>query len=544
MAARRIRQQPLCRRQPLPILRSALLIVLTLVCALQADAARPTEAMSERNRGGAAVPAQPLVGRLELLWGDPTGETSGENKSSGHAEHLFRVTLVDDGGGRHPLDPGQALRAAEDLYALFGKRVAVSTAPAIAKRGGASAARIIDAIVPVADLSPSKAGAFPTKIGGATVWVTLLCKFSDIATEPQTQNFFQSQYGSAAGQLGHYWQEVSHGQINLAGSFATNWATLPQPRSFYVPRDPITNRDQADLGKLFDDCVALHNPNVRFSANGGVQGMNLMFNGDLGGFAWGGGRCLRLEGINKCWSTTWNPPWSFNNMSILVHEMGHGYGLPHANNSDNDSDTYDNPWDVMSDASNNSVSNTIYGTLPKHISIYSRDRLGWVATARKLMIAPGTGVQSITIDRASLIGSSNVQMLILDDPTKSSRYYTIEVRTRTGDYENRLAGDAVIIHEVQTGRVSPAWSQDADNPPADSANNEGSMFKVGETWISPDYAFRVKIDAATAEGFVVTVRPAPRAVRAPVVETAPAAASPREPVAPKRPLLRGGGSRR
>jgi hypothetical protein len=36
------------------------------------------------------------------------------------------------------------------------------------------------------------------------------------------------------------------------------------------------------------------------------------------------------------------------------------------------------------------------------------------------------------------------------------------------------------------------------------------------------------------------VRPAPRAVRAPEAANAPAVASPREPVAPKRRPLRGG----
>jgi hypothetical protein len=58
-----------------------------------------------------------------------------------------------------------------------------------------------------------------------------------------------------------------------------------------------------------------------------------------------------------------------------------------------------------------------------------------------------------------------------------------------------------------TGRSEPAWSQDADVPPADIANNEGSMFKVGETWISPDYAFRVTVQSQISEGFVVTMRP-------------------------------------
>jgi M6 family metalloprotease-like protein len=524
-------------------LHTALLIASTLACGLPADAARRPDTIPERNAAGRDA-SPPMIGRLEMVWGDPgpAAKAAGD-QSVGDTATEFRVTLVDDTGGRHPLDPDQALRAAEDLYALFGKRVAVSMVPSVAKRGGAGE-RIIDAIVPVADLSPSKAAGVPSKIAGVTIWATLMCKFADVATEQKPQSFFQSQYGAAAGQLDHFWREVSYGQINLAGSAAYGWATLPQPRSYYITRDEAANKDKVDLTKLFQDCVAVHDASVDFSVNGGLQGVNMMFNGDLDGAAWGGGRCATLDGVNKCWSMTWNPPWSFNNLAPLSHEMGHAYGLPHANNSDDDSDTYDNPWDVMSDAWNNGVSNGTYGTLPKHINIYSRNRLGWVAAARKRTITAGSGARSVRLDRASLSGSVNTQMLTLNYPDQSTRYYTVEVRKRTGSYENRLAGDAVIIHEVQTGRASPAWSQDADRPPANRANNEGSMFKVGETWISPDYAFRVKIDAATAEGFVVTVRPAPRAVRAPVVETAPAAASPREPVAPKRPLLRGGGSRR
>lgn len=494
----------------------SVLVLFALVCGAQADARRG-DALSERERplrDAASADALPalMVGRLEMQWGD-AGEAA---KAAGAPHTLFDVTLVEEDGTRRALDPAQALRSAEDLYALYGKRVAVSTAAA-AKGGPRGArtnargdARVIDAIVPVGDLVGAKSAEFPAKIAGVTTWVTLLCKFGDIATEQKTQSFFQSQYGSAIGQLDHYWQEVSYGQINLAGSIATAWATLPQPRSFYVTRDAATNKDKADLGKLFTDCVAAHDANVNFAANGGVQGVNMMFNGDLDGFAWGGSRCAALDGINKCWSTTWNPPWSFNNLAPLSHEMGHAYGLPHANNSDSDSDPYDNPWDVMSDAWNNGVSNGTYGTLPKHINIYSRNRLGWVATARKRTITAGAGAESITIDRASLPGSNNVQMLILNYPNQSSRYYTVEVRKRTGNYENRLAGDAVIIHSVDTSRREPAWSIDADTPPANRANNEGSMFKVGESWTSPDLMFRVSVQSATADGFVLRVRPGPR----------------------------------
>ena len=509
-------------------------IVFALCCAAQSAAGSRGAILAGRaapDRGPVAAPAL-LVGRLELVWGDadPAPKAAG-------AAPQFRATLVDDAGARHALDPDQALRAAGDLHALFGKRVAVSLAPAAAKR--AAAAPVIDALVPVGDLLPAKAAEVPSKITGTTVWVTLMCKFSDIATEQKTRAFFQGQYGTAAGQLGHYWQEVSYNQVNLAGSDAYGWATLPQPRDYYVTKD-ANGKDKADLGKLFTDCVAAHDADVNFAVNGGVQGVNMMFNGDLDGYAWGGSRCATLDGVNKCWSTTWNPPWSFGNLAPLCHEMGHGYGLPHANNSDADSDPYDNPWDVMSDAWNNAVPNATYGTLPKHIGQYSRNRLGWVATARKRTINAGSGATSLALDRASLAGSSNVQMLVLGYPDQSTRYYVVEVRKRVGNYENRLAGDAVIIHSVDTSRGEPAWSVDADTPPANRANNEGSMFKVGEMWTSPDFAFRVTVDAATAEGFVVSVRRPPRkvpTVQAPVPVDAGAAPA-------HRPRPRGAADRR
>src|SRR3546814_768978 len=115
----------------------------------------------------------------------------------------------------------------------------------------------------------------------------------------------------------------------------------------------------------------------------------MMFNGDLDGYAWGGGACAVLDGTRRCPRTTWNPPWAFTNLAPLAHEMGHGYGLPHSDNSDGDDDTYDNPWDVMSDAWSNAMYNVNFGALPKHINMAQRDRLGWVAAARQLVIPAG-----------------------------------------------------------------------------------------------------------------------------------------------------------
>src|SRR3546814_11752475 len=44
-------------------------------------------------------------------------------------------------------------------------------------------------------------------------------------------------------------------------------------------------------------------------------------------------------------------------------------------------------------------------------------------------------------------------------------------------------------------------------PPADVSNNEGSMFKPGEAWQSPDRSRWIRVDAMTETGFTVTIGP-------------------------------------
>jgi hypothetical protein len=211
-------------------LQPLLILALVLFFGTQADAARRGEigqrAPDQRAPGQRAP--ELLLGRLEMVWGD-------SGPDAPQAATRLRVTVVDDAGRRHGLDPDQALRAADDLHALFGKRVAVA-------RVASGAGSRVDAIVPIGDLVATKAAEFPTKIAGATRWITLMCRFPDIAGASRDLAYFQSIYGTAPTQLGHYWDEVSYGKISLTGSSAHDWKTLPQPRSVYVPIDPATIR--------------------------------------------------------------------------------------------------------------------------------------------------------------------------------------------------------------------------------------------------------------------------------------------------------------
>ena len=453
-----------------------------------------------------------VQGTLQLRWGDaraaPTGRAS--------VPALTEAWLERAPGVRSPLDVAEAQRAAGDLAALSNRHVAVS----YVSRNGVGTALAIETIVPVGQLPrralAQEAGgriAMAAPVSGGSRWVTLMCRFSDVMTEPKSRAFFQAQYGDAPGQLGHYWSEVSYGAINLAGSTAYGWYALPAPRAAYIA--DVVGRPRADLSRLFSDCTAQAEADVDFR---NVQGINLVFNGELDGRAWGGGACGLLEGVQACTRATWSPPWASDNVASLAHEMGHGYGLPHSDNSDGDTDTHDNPWDLMSDAWRRAASDPVLGLLPKHLNMQQRDRLGWVAPARKRVVqADNETVHEIVLDAGSVLASAHVQLVVLAGAAQPDPYqtvsYTLEARRRSGTYESHLAGDAVIVHRVAGNGV--AYSIDTDTPPADLADNEGSMLRVGEHWSTPDGRHWVSVVASTSAGFHLRVGPRPRVMSTP-----------------------------
>jgi len=431
----------------------------------------------------AALPiaAAPVSGTLEMRWGDPP-------PGSAQAAR-FEVGVVDADGRRHAIDADSALRASGDLFRQIGRPVTVTVAEDGLRDGRLRA----ETIMPYGPVLPAGG------VTGSRPWATLLCRFADVPAEPNPPSYFETLMSDAQGRLDHYWQTVSYGKVDIAGSAVYGWFTLPHPRSHYIP-----DGESADLLALFQDCTGVADATVDFS---NFVGINTMYNADLDCCAWGGSLWAALDGPARSWYVTWEPPWGYANQAPLAHEMGHGFGLPHANNSDRDGDPYDNPWDVMSGAWYNVTFDSTFGWQPQHIGIWSRDHLGWVDPERQLVIDSIGVHEGIVLDRASLADSSDVQMIKVTIPgAPASRHYLIEARVRTPLYEGALAGDAVIITEVDGTRVEPAWSVDADVPPADVSNNAGSMFVVGESWTAPDDAMQVDVVGRTDEGFVLNVR--------------------------------------
>ncbi|MFZ5878904.1 MAG: S-layer homology domain-containing protein [Chloroflexota bacterium] len=349
----------------------------------------------------------------------------------------------------------------------------------------------VTAIAPAQGLA--NRAAEPKAVTGSHPWISIMCKFSDYSTEPKNLTYFQNMYSSSSPGLDHYWREVSFNNANVSGSGAVGWYTLPQPRSYYVYNNAL------DFGRAATDCTTAADAAVNFA---NYDGINLMFNYELDGYAWGGTWYLTLDGISKYWNMTWEPPWGYASITVMSHEMGHGFGLPHSSGAYGQ--TYDNRWDVMSDTWTDCANSTdpTYGCLGQHTISYHKDILGWIASGEKYIPPSGGGTNTITLEQLAQPQTSNYKMAQISIGGSSTHFYTVEVRRKVG-YDVKLPGQAVIIHEVDTTRVRPAYVLDPDNN--GNTGDAGAMWVVGETFTDSTNGISVSILAATSTGFQVSI---------------------------------------
>ncbi len=142
------------------------------------------------------------TGWLNILWGDGPPE-------SGLAAHQ-RVMLASENGDVTELEIGGVL--ARGAHRWHGQQVE------------AVVERFTDGSLPrvrsLRSLTPNNNVERRGGVSGSQPWVSILCKFSDIAAEPEDLAFFQGMYGNSSGQLDHYWRELSYDAITTKTSSA------------------------------------------------------------------------------------------------------------------------------------------------------------------------------------------------------------------------------------------------------------------------------------------------------------------------------------
>lgn len=401
-----------------------------------------------------------VSGTFTVIWGDPAPESAVDVP-------LPVYTITGNNGQSTRLAITETtLRAVGGIMAINWKQITATGRFAVPVESTASPngrqtlfeveSLHLPAQIPDNQALPG-ATAFGAAVNGSQPWISILCKFADVSDEPESLTYFQDMYASTYPGLDHYWREVSYNTVNVVGSGAVGWYTLPKPRSYYVY--DIDGDDSLDLNheRASNDCTAVADNDVYFPD---YVGINLMFNDDLDGFAWGGGDYLTLDGASRIWRVTWEPPWGYGHIGVIYHEMGHGFGLPHS--SGDYGKTYDNVWDVMSAhwPYCHLTDDPVYGCLGQHTISYHKDKLGWIPAALKHRASPNQQ-DTITLERLALPQTGNYLMIEIPIGGSTTHFYTVEVRHLAG-YDQMLPGEAVIIHEVDTTRSRPAHVIDID----------------------------------------------------------------------------------
>jgi M6 family metalloprotease-like protein len=336
----------------------------------------------------------------------------------------------------------------------------------------------------------------PEGVFGHQPWVSILCKFLDYSDEPKDLVYFQGMYSDTYPGLDHYWREQSFDLVDLIGSGAFGWYVLPYPRSHYVPPSGYM-----DWGAAAQDCTAAADAYVDFSP---FVGINLMFNADLDGYAWGGSWYLCLDGVCQQWRMTWEPPWGYGNIGVIAHETGHGFGLPHS--SGDYGQTYDNAWDVMSDVWSNGDRggvDPVYGTMGQHTISYHKNILEWIDSDQMVVVPTGTR-RTVVVEQIALPQTDEAMGIKIQINDSQNYFYTVETRRFAG-YDSWLPGEAVIIHHVDVNRAdgNPAHVVDIDHN--GNTGDAGAMWLPGESFVDTTSGIVVIVGAATETGFVVTV---------------------------------------
>lgn len=432
--------------------------------------------------GGAAAEdsdAVSLSGTLSVIFGDPQDVAE---------PPVERYYLMGGEGSAVELLPGEVVAAA-DLARLAGQRVevggrmAAATAAEADRSGGAF---VVESIA----LAAGSRLATPT---GNTRWITVACKFADVGAEQRSPAFFADMYRNSYPGLDHYWREVSYGQVDLAGSTAAGWYVMPRPRADYM-LDSATPL----LADMEYDCLDQADPDVYFPD---YDGINVAFNADFGCCAYGTWSIEMIrDGVRRPWRMTWLPPWGFGTLSVVQHEMGHGFGMLHSASSEGV--TYENVWDVMGDAWVNCAAalDPVYGCVGQHPITYHLNAIGWLPAER--VYEAGPGVHTVTLERAALPTTGDYLMARVPIDGSTTHFLTIEVRRRIG-YDTKLQ-DTVILHEIDVNRYpDAAWIID-DRKPYDGSTDR-AMWMPGETFASPAGNILIRFDAATTTGAVVTI---------------------------------------
>ena len=275
-------------------------------------------------------------------------------------------------------------------------------------------------------------------VQGTGPWSVLLCKLSDVATEPHAPQHFREMLTSAGtgkGGVQDYFDSQSGGRLWLGNSAVSGWHTLP----FTTAVQKAKSRD-----KQVQDCIDAAKADG-YTVPAGNR-IFVVVNARIG--AGSTGKRVLMD-----------PP-SYS-VGFAAHEMLHSYGMHHSYSDDttfklaswSGLGEYDDPWDQMSAMNIYTFQTARFGTSAVGLNAYQRDKLGWLPRSQIVNFGPaGAATRTMTLAPLELLTGAGARLVRIPFATNDPhRYYTVEFRKKTG-WSAGIPGDTVLIHEVKGGR--------------------------------------------------------------------------------------------
>ena len=445
------------------------LILLMLTVAAVSNAAPTTQPLT-------------LTGIFSIVWGDSAPDSN--------TEPTMDYWLTDTQGNMTKILLDEELAHPHGgVLALDGQRVTFSGEMIQSAAGDLPQLRAQSLLQREAVNRPDPFDAEP--------WISVACKFSDVAAEPKTIAYIGDMYRFEYPGLGDYFDRQGGDYMSIGGSTAVGWVTLPHPKAYYT--DSNGEFKYLEAG---DDCFQTAEPLI-IDIIGEVPtqdwGFQYLFNDYIGSSSFAAAnKYLHVNQGSGFGRTTWLLPWAYSNLAAVQHAMGHAYGLPHSSGSYGKDD--DNQWDIMSDvwANCDRATDPVYGCVGQYFIAESKP-YAWDGKDPTVVASNSSITQQLkTISEYPSYQYGEIKIPINGSATE---YYTVEAR-RQLDYDSKMPNEGVIIYRVDSTRAVPAHVIDIDNN--GNTGDDGAIWKPGEVFTDSVDQIYLCVLSETADGYNVT----------------------------------------
>ncbi len=426
-------------------------------------------------------------GILEVAYVDTLEQVEGTDTYAYTLRSRARTTPVE-------FERGDALDLAGSRVELTGTRV--NGFLRVAGTGRGQGIRILDKATSkgawAAETSDGTtldggAGDLSTLSVGATrKLAVVLVNFSDLKTQPWTKARILEQVETGTASVKDFFEEEAKGGLTFDAD-VFGWYTIDATSTSCSTKWRTTYHDQA-------------------TAKATAAGVNLSAYTNIM-FMWPGLSDCGFAGVAYVGGT-----WSYINgtdsVQVLTHELGHNFGLGHANGlrcvsgsapvmiaspSNCEVDYYADPFSTMG---NNAL---------RHNHGMGLVDMGLLADAEKVVGAPGN-----TYTIAPYFGPSGVKLVRV--PRGDGTYFDLDIRTPYGTFDTYSAGSPVTVGVsirialVTATGTDPRQSRLLDATPTSSSGLADAALVVGRTMTDPVSSISFSVLSVASAGVSVRVR--------------------------------------